>query len=1011
MMKRIGRRLVSLLLTFVTILTLLPAMTLPALAAESGSLTVTDTSIGLSFDGDADNAWNAGGETISGSATGGKTVIIPYSTNSTLTITNNKATKATLSFDYTIKKSSKGKIQVDGANVTAGNSFSKELERGASITVHLDSGRGADQYAKIEITNVKLVYVVGATVTFQPAENGSYTVDGKTITEAYTNAQSSSIAYQVDATPAKGYQFMDWYDVNNNKSISRYKKAELNIENDCTITARFATSGLALFETGGLVYDDLTNAITAASGNPSALITQVGDGTISGSYTIPSGVTLLIPFDEAGTLYRETPTATRSQPEATPFRTLTMAAGSSITLENGAALSVGGQYYAGGGGQSGKMVGPYGYIKMESGSAITVHGGASLFAWGFISGSGSVTVESDGSVYEWYQILDFRGGTATTHIVTLGTHKVFPLSQYTVQNVEVPLTLFTGASETVYAAVFANDMIYPTPVQFIGNNGMFKLNSGNLTKTYDGSTDRLIYTINGDAEVNSLSLSLAGTELASSKYVLPFTNNMTVVLKSGSKLTMNQTAALLPGVEATIEQDAELLVASGKELLIYDVNEWGNYCFSDGGYVKSVSVPYAPGRTGTRASLTNATIDVNGTLTAAGSIYTTKSGANICSSEGSGKFVQKNKPGTETKTYQVTKQAATLSYSTNYASIPITPAQLKNKDGSYTPTAGSVANDTFTYCTCPDCGGKWGKNLKVAAIIDGNGTQVDTYATLQAAVDAYKPDDSTTPKNYIKLLHNATGNVTADKDLYLDLNGCTVTGDFTMRNNHILHGMDSTTDKYDGAKAGKIVGKVSLSDKTTYQTPTVSGNVGDDAYKRYVAIPGEENGKPTVSFHRFNISVSGYRFELAAPQCALFFIGKFQGDKAAKDYLTSLGITLTGDNGPQLGKHSYSIPKDKDIPKESDPGDSPVVRDADDDAYLFEAYLIRNINKGEPDTYRTPFTAIAQAKFDNGGEQKSDPQELSFLEAWKNPREFTDDKQQEILNNFLAGLDTTNQTG
>ena len=34
MVKRIGRRFVSLLLTFVTILTMLPAMTLPALAVK-----------------------------------------------------------------------------------------------------------------------------------------------------------------------------------------------------------------------------------------------------------------------------------------------------------------------------------------------------------------------------------------------------------------------------------------------------------------------------------------------------------------------------------------------------------------------------------------------------------------------------------------------------------------------------------------------------------------------------------------------------------------------------------------------------------------------------------------------------------------------------------------------------------------------------------------------------------------------------------------------------------------
>lgn len=1001
MKKRIGRRLVSLLLTFVTVLTMLPAMTLPALAVESGTLNLTDMSIGLSFDGDADNAWSAGGETIRGSAAGGKGAIFPYSTNSTLTIKNNKNTKAILSFDYTIKKSSWGKIQVDRTNVTAGGTFSKELGQGGSITVHLDSGIGADQYAKIEITNVKLVYVVGATVTFQPAKNGSYTVDGNTITELYEKTQSSTIAYNVDATPAKGYQFMDWYDVNNNKSISRYKKAELNIENDCTITARFTTSGLALFETGGLVYDDLTNAITAASGKPSALITQVGDGTISGSYTIPSGVTLLIPFDEAGTLYRETPTATRETPATKPFRTLTMAAGSSITLENGAALSVGGQYYAGGGGQSGKMVGPYGYIKMESGSAISVNSGANLYAWGFISGSGAVTVESGGTVYEWYQILDFRGGFATTNIVTFGTHKVFPLSQYTVQNVEVPLTLCAGASETVYAAVFADDVIHLTPVQFIGNNGMFKLNSDSLTKTYDGSTDRLIYTINGDAEVNSLSLSLAGTELASSKYVLPFTSNMTVVLKSGSRLTMNQTAALLPGVETTIEKGAELVVPTGKSMYIYDVEQWGKYCFN-GSYVESVSVPYAPGKTGTRASLTDAKVDINGTLTAIGSIYTTKSGANICSSEGSGKFVQKNEPGTETTTYQVTKQASKKSPLTDYAKIPITPAQLKNAAGDPTPTAGSVANDTFTYCTCPTCGGKWGKNLQVAAIINGNGEQVKTCATLQAAVNEYTPTSSTAPTNYIKLLHNTTEKTisVSNKSLYLDLNGRTVKGDISVTNGYKLYGMDSSTGKdYVTAPSGKIVGKVTGTVAPVFEKPLT----GDAEYNylRYVAIKNEEGTEYT--FHRFNISVTGYRFELAAPECALFFIGKFQGDDAAKNHLTELGFTLMKDgNDTLLGTDSYTIPKDTKIPDESKPGQSPVVL-AKDGAFLFEVHLKRSFEKNPVDTASEEFSAIAQAKFDNGGKQESKPQMLSFKKAWKDALKGPgmNQKDREILTKFL----------
>lgn len=990
MKKRIGRRLVSLLLTVVTILTMLPAMTLPALAATSGDVDgLAVEGIGLSFTGtagDAEDPWKASGAMISGSVSGSGNYI-KKRWISTLTIKNNKTTKATLSFDYTIKKTDAGTIQVDGNPITDGKSFSKDLEQGDTIKVYIDSGKGAGQNATITMTNVTLVSDTTAAVTFLPAENGSYTVGGKPVTEEYTNTQSATTPYQVVATPAKGYQFMDWYDVKNNKSISRFPKADLNIEKDCTIKARFTTSGLALFETGGLVYDDLTNAITAARGKSSALITQVGDGTISGIYTIPSGVTLLIPFDEAGTLYKATPTATREKTPATkPFRTLTMAAGSSITLENGAAISVGGQYYAGQGGQSGQMVGPYGYIKMESGSAITVKSGASLYAWGFVSGSGAVTVEPSGSVYEWYQILDFRGGTATTNIVLWGTllYRLFPLSQYTVQNIEVPLTLFKGASETVYAAVYAKNVIYPTPAQFIGNDGMFKLTSGSLTKTYDVSTDRLIYTINGDAEVNSLSLSLAGTELDSSKYVLPFTNNMTVVLKSGSRLTMNQTAALLPSVSVTIEKNAELVVPNGQSMYIYDVDEWGPYCINNKEFVP---VPYTPTTKGTR-TLTDAKIDINGTLTAIGSVYTTKSGANICSSEGTGKYVQQSKPGTESTTHQATQKSSDITY----VSIPITAAQLKNADGAdkpYTETSTASAGNTFTYCTCPDCKGKWTNGLQVAEI------GATKYDTLQKAVTDVKDNQ------YIKLLHNTTEDINnITKDIYLDLNGRTVTGDISVSGAYKLYGMDSSAGAdYTAAPTGKIVGTVKGC-APTYQTPTVTTPDGD-TYDRYVAIPGtEENGTSNLSFHHFNISLTGYHFELATgdtPQCALFFIGKFRGDDAAKKYLTKLGFTL---------KYIANESQDFSYPM---PGSLNNEVGLDEEgAYLFEAYLMRSFDKNDATAYQTKISATAQAIFGtNVGTQNSETKEWSFEDAWKNPGDLTSE-QKAILDKFLKELDITN---
>lgn len=1001
MKKRIGRRLVSLLLTFVTVLTMLPAMTLPALAA-SGPFTLTDTSIGLSVVDDVKNtSWSASGTIISGSAKGDG-YIFQNSRTSTLTITNNKGTTATLSFDFTIDKSNDGKIQVDEQDYTKVNKpFSKELQQGGSIKVYIESGLGASQYAEIKMTNVKLVAHVSATVTFQPAENGSYKVDEKTITDTYTNKQIATKAYQVAADPAPGYQFRDWYNVTTGKTISKEKSCALNVEKDCTITARFFSQDSALFEVGNETFFDLREAVDYATQNKKDQITLTKNGPLlEGDYTIPSGVTLLIPFDEAKTVYREKPTATRETPETKPFRTLTMKAGSSITLASGAAISVGGQYFAAHGGTEGKMVGPYGHIKMESGSAITVQSGASLYAWGFISGSGSVTVQSGGSVYEWYQILDFRGGSASKDM----EYNVFPFNQYAVQNIEVPLTVYAGASETVYTALYAARSKHSTPISFIGDKGLFKLTSGSLTKAYDGKIDRMIYTIDGNADLNGLKLSLFGIfNIDSKDYVLPLTNNMTIDLNSGSKLTMNQTAALLPGVEVSIAKNAELTVASGKSMYIYDVDEWGGYCGT--GNKAFIPVVYAPGKTGKRASLEDVKVDVNGKLTAIGGIYTTNSGANICSSEGTGKYLQQGAPGTETATYQY--DGGTKSHE-----ITITPAKLKNAsvDKPYTETSTAKAGETFTYCKCQDCGdGTWVKD--VAAIIN-NGTQGDTYSTLEAAVKAYSPDNNTAPTNYIKLLHNTTEKTisVSNKSLYLDLNGRTVTGDISVTGAYKLYGMDSSAKAdYTTAPTGKIVGTVTGTVAPTYQTPTEETAEGK-TYDRYVAIQGkEENGTANLTFHHFNISVTGYRFELKAPECALFFIGKFQGDDVAKNHLTKLGFTLT-DIDKTEKKYGCTI-TGKTIPSMPTGGGtstSEVVQDAEG-AYFFEAYLMRSFNKNDTAAYQTKISATAQASFDNGGKQQSDPRNLSFEDAWTNPGEL-DETQQAILDKFLDKLGIKQQT-
>ena len=756
-MKNTWKRFLSLVLCMCMVMALLPNVTMTAFAATSGTVTgLADENIGLSFTGDADDAWSANGTSIIGAATsdGGTCGDTPY--KSTLTITNKKSTTATLSFDYSIEQNS-GTIQVDGTAVTTNGKVSKELAPNASIKVYIKSG--STTATKIIMTNVALVSDVTATATFVPAENGTYTVDGKAVTEEYSNTQSSLTAYHLVATPASGYQFMGWYNLTTGKCIATAATTALNIESDCTVTAKFVSKSLALFETGGQRFADLNEAVAYAQANGQSKITLATDGSISGNYTIPAGITLLIPFDAAGTLYTDAPAAIRTAPASKPFRTLTMSDGTSITV-NGA-ISLGGRYYAAGGSEQGRPVGDYGYIKMADNSSITVKNGGKLYAWGFISGSGSVLAESGATVYEFYQIADFRGGSASSGM----HHGVFPFSQYFVQNIEVPLTLNAGANEQVYSGVYAMKSTYTTAINFIGDTGMFKVESGSFTKDYDEKTDRLVFTVNGEAALNTLSLKLAGQSVDSASYVLPITNNITINIQSGN-VTINQDAALLAGVEVNIAEGAGLTVANGKSIYIYDSNEWNSDNFVCGP-CKFKSVAYAPGKAYNRSNndLVDAKMDVNGSVTAIGAIYTTASGADICSSEGTGVYNQQGTPGTEPKTYQYTQSGSSVTAH----EIPITAARLHNADGTYTETATANAGDIINYVN-----GVWGgeEPTELTVTFEANGSaEYPVEGTMAAQTVLEKTDTALNANTFTRKGYNflnwktaadGTGNSYAD---------------------------------------------------------------------------------------------------------------------------------------------------------------------------------------------------------------------------------------------------------
>ena len=1050
MKKRIGRRLVSLLLTVVTILTMLPAMTLPALAAESGPVGgLTDEDIGLSCSGNRQFAWEASDKRITGSANGEKVktlfnTYVPVESTTDLTITNTKDNEAKLFFDYVVEANG-GTVKLGREKLT--ESRSKEVTVGAkkSVTISIASGRGEGKFAKITMTNVKLIYDTEATVTFKPAEHGSYKVNGTAITEEQSQTQRSTTAYEVTATPARGYQFMDWYDVTNKKSISRIQNTELNIEKNCTIIARFTTSGSALFAINRQNFDDLNKAVAEAKNQP-ATITLVSSGKITGNYTIPSNVTLLIPFDNIRTDYTTMPGTTgnvQAGHTQSVYTTLTMDEGSQITVYGNISLPA--KVSSANSGYTGVISGPCGTIHMKPSSSIVLEKGSNLYCWGFITGTGHIKAKSGANVYEEFQICDYRGGSATS---TLNNDKwVFPFTQYYIQNIEATLEIEYGAKETAVCRLYSSTYTKANvSLNFIttDSGGLFNLQPGSsFVKKYDSATERVTYEVIGDANLSSIEID-AGDTVRSQNFNLPIMQNTTINVKRGTT-TLDQSLCLIPGSQVIVDEGATIKIATGRSLFVYDRNDWvykewdketipvngqqipkyANSGFTLGGSDFRPEY-YTPSRNSdnskrwtphfTTADMKDVKFDINGTLNVAGKLYTTAGGADITSSLGSGKVVLTNAPTGDVKTHQYMQsrkeyKSSSGKYETEapgYKEISANPAQLKNADGKYTGTAGSSAGATFTYCTCTTCsGGKWTNtnDLQVAEINDSTGTQVKPYNTLKGAVDNLKAGQ------YIKLLHNTTEDIkNITKDIYLDLNGRTVTGDISVTGAYKLYGMDSSAVDYVTAPSGKIVGTVTGC-APTYQTP---GDTNDC----YVAIQGKEadNETANLSFHHFNISVTGYRFELATgdtPQCALFFIGKFQGDAEAKAHLSKLGFTLKGDDGRPLGTDSSPIPENpEDIPDMPDEGveiESKVVR-AKDGAFLFEAYLMRSFDKGNRNGYTEKIKAIAQATFKNNVEtQDSEPKLWSFEDAWTEPEGLNGltPEQQAILDKFLEYLGIT----
>ena len=640
----------------------------------------------------------------------------------TLYITNTSGTAGTVSFNIT--KTDVNSITIDGADAKNMDSFSKTLEPNGEIEIVVTTGQDGTAntlvFTDITITDASKTFVVSVeypnaygSVT-SSVEGTSADVDGTTT----ISVPDVSAATGVTLT-ANSSSFLCWVD-RDNRLLSREKIFTVNPAADTTVKAVFTNGNAHFLVNGNLVYGDLNEAARMVETASNKTIVLMNNGTLpAGTYTIPSGVTLLIPYDDANTLYTTVPGTTdedvKSYKLPTVYRKLTMEAGANITV-NGA-MSIATIQYAGGGQSS--PYGPTGFVQMNSGSTITVNSGGNLYAWGFIQGQGTVTVESGGAVYECFQVMDWRGGTNTSGMID-NSQEVFPFTQYYVQNVEVPMKLKAGAIENGHMSVnITLAGIQKSAVPFVGPDGMFNITSGYIIKDYNEDNGRLEIDVYGNLSVKSLSLTmklavLGSKTIKSERYKLPINGNMTITMHEDAAVTMTQNVALLPGAKMIVEEGATCTLGSGNKIYIYDYDEWTTEVAADAvGEGPSfcgtpdathINLKYPASATTVAGRTDDACVIVNGTVDlSAGFAYTTSGGANITST-GSGTI--KLKPGQETVTYQV-KCTGSDNKNVKYFPISITPAKLKNADGSYTLTEDDTEAYTYTYVN-----GEWINDCK-----------------------------------------------------------------------------------------------------------------------------------------------------------------------------------------------------------------------------------------------------------------------------------------------------------
>ena len=343
------------------------------------------------------------------------------------------------------------------------------------------------------------------------------------------------------------------------------------------------------------------------------------------------------------------------------------------TITNNGTIEVAGELSGsqGGSAYAGHTARNYAELRLNNGAIINSTG--EIKVTGFINESSlnngsQINVES-GTLYMPFVMRDFRGGSYMyaaynakykVSFFNRPSCEISPFNQYQLRNISSKFVIKNTANMQVYANMYASEEVQFTTIKFVGSASsyMFQFIDNTysyLVAKYNPTTGVIKTDMYGGINMNTLTLSLAGTSINTSNtyFPLPWTINISLNKAEGqtsASYTINQKIKVLPG--------CEIIVGKGASVTAGNVSAYASY--TDTTEVSAeTKYPSKPG----------AKLIVEGSFSCSnfgGNIYSTTEGATVTISSASSMTTYETTGAVSGKSILASISTTTITNATNF---------------------------------------------------------------------------------------------------------------------------------------------------------------------------------------------------------------------------------------------------------------------------------------------------------------------------------------------------------